>query len=135
MAQLFAEISNLDDPGISLPDFHSRTNLKLTSTMVKNLLTDFDSFKASSPDYISKVVLKNCGPELSYILADLFSMCLKESSFPDWWNVSFVVPVSKNVKEKSTAKNDHPVSLNSMTSKIFGTINHLDKYGLFSDFQ
>ena len=50
MAKLFAEISDLDDPGISLPDFHSRTNLKLTSTMVKNLLTDFDSFKASSPD-------------------------------------------------------------------------------------
>ena len=43
------------------------------------------------------VVLKNCEPELSYILAELFNVCLKESCFPDCWKVSLVVPVLKNV--------------------------------------
>ena len=66
---------------------------------------NLDSSKASDPDCIPVVVLKNCEPEFSYILAELFNMCLKESSFPDCWKVSFVVPVFKNVDERSTAKN------------------------------
>ena len=33
---------------------------------------------------IPVVVLKNWKPKLSYILADLFSMCQKESCFPDF---------------------------------------------------
>ena len=57
------------------------------------------------------VFLKNCEPELSYILAELFNKCLKESCFPDCWKVSSVVPVFKNVGERSTAKNYCPVSL------------------------
>ena len=43
------------------------------------------------------VVLKNCEPELSYILAELFNKCIKESCFPDCWKFSSVVPVFKNV--------------------------------------
>ena len=42
-----------------------------------------DSSKASGPDCIPVVVLKNCEPELPYILAELFDMWLKESCFPD----------------------------------------------------
>ena len=68
-------------------------------------------------------------------------MCLKESCFPDCWKVSLVVPVFKNVREKSTAKNYHPVSLLSVISKVFEKlvnnriVDHLEKCGLFSDFQ
>ena len=60
--------------------------------------------KASGHDCIPVVVLKNCEPELLYILAELSNMCLKESSFLDCWEV-LVVPVFKNVGERSTAKN------------------------------
>ena len=83
------------------------------------------------------LVLKNCEPELSYILAKLFNKCLKESCFPDCWKVSWVVPVFKNVGERSTAKNYHRVSLLSVVSKVFEKIvnnrivDHLEKYGLF----
>ena len=48
------------------------------------------------------VVLKKSEPELSYILA-----------------VSLVVPVFKNVEERSTAKNYHTLSLFSVVSKVF----------------
>ena len=44
---------------------------------------NLDSSRESGPDYIPMVVLKNCEAELSYILAELFNMCLKESCFPD----------------------------------------------------
>ena len=83
-AKNFFKNSNLDDSGITLPVFPSRTNLKLhnisiTPKMVKKVITNLDSFKASGPDCIPVVVLKNCEPELSYILTKLFNMCLKES--------------------------------------------------------
>ena len=87
------------------------------------------------------VVLKNCEAELSYILAELFNKCLKESCFSDCWKVLSVVPLFKNVGERSTAKNYHPVSLLSVVSKVFEKlvdnriVDHLEKSGLFSDFQ
>ena len=65
-----------------------------------------DLSKTSGPDCITVMVLKNCKPELSYILAELFNMCLKESRFPDCWKVSSLVPVLKKVGERSTVKND-----------------------------
>ena len=101
---------------------------------------NLDLSKVSNPDCISAVVLKNCEPELSYILAELLSKCLKESCFPDCWKVSSVVPVFKNVGERSTAKNYHPVSLLSVVSKVFEKlvnnriVDHLKKCDLFPDF-
>ena len=65
--------------------------------MVKKVIANLDLSKASGPDCIPLVVLKSCDPELSYILAELFSKCLKKSCFPDWWKVSSVVPVFKDV--------------------------------------
>ena len=65
------------------------------------------------------VVQKNYEPKLSYILAESFNKCLKESCFPNCWKVSSAVPVSKNVGERSTAKNYYSVSLLSLVSKVF----------------
>ena len=87
------------------------------------------------------MVLKNCELELSYILAELFNKCLKESCFPDCWKVLSAVPVFKNIGERSTAKNYCPVSLLSVVSKVFEKlvnnriVDHLEKCGLFSDFR
>ena len=80
----FSKNCNFDDSGMSLPVFPSRTNLKLhdisvTPKIVRKIITNFDSVKASGPDFISVVVLKIYEPELSYILAELFNICLKES--------------------------------------------------------
>ena len=52
-----------------------------------------------------------------------------------------MVPVFKNVGEKYAAKNYHPVSLLSMVGKVFEKlvynriVKHLEKCGIFSDFQ
>ena len=67
--------------------------------VVKKVIANHDSLKASGPDCISIVILKTCELELSYILAELFNMCLKESCFIGCWKVSLVVPVFKNVGE------------------------------------
>ena len=65
--------------------------------MVKKVIMNLDLSKASGPDCIPVVVLRNCEPEFSYTPAELFNMCLKESCFLDCWKVSLVVPVCKNV--------------------------------------
>ena len=109
--------------------------------MVKKVIMNLDLSKASSPDCIPVVVLKNCEPELSYILVKLFNMCLKESCFPNSWKVSSVVPVFKNFGERSTAKSYCPVTLLSVVSKVFEKlvnnriVDHLENCGLFSDIQ
>ena len=53
--------------------------------MVEKVIMNIDLSKASGPDSIPVVVLKNCEPELFYILAELFNKHIKESCFPGCW--------------------------------------------------
>ena len=101
-AENFSKNSNVDDSGISLAVFPSRTKLKLhnisgTPKIVKKVITNLDSSKASGPDCIPVIVLKNCEPELSYTLVQLFHECPEEFCFPKCWKASLVVSVLKNV--------------------------------------
>ena len=102
----FSKNSSLDDSGISLSVFPSRTNMKLhnisvTPKMVKKIITVFDLSKVSGPDCIPVVVLKK-----------------------------------RELGKRSTDKNYNPVSLLSVVSKIFeklvnNTIDHVEKCTLF----
>ena len=123
--------------------FPSRTNLKLhnisvTPKTVKKVTINLDLSKICGPGFIPVVVLKNCEPELSFIPAELFNKCLKESCSLDCWKVSSVVPVFKNVGVRSTAKNYCPVSVFSVVSKVFEKlvnnriVDQLEKCGLRS---
>ena len=64
-------------------------------------------------------------------------MCLKESCFLDCWKVSLVLPIIKDVGERSKARNYRPVSLLSVVSKVFEKlvnnriVDHLKISGLF----
>ena len=71
----------------------------VTSKLIKKVITKLDLTKVPGPDCIPVEVLKNCGSEFSYILVELFNMCLKKSCFPYYWKVSSVLPVFKNVEK------------------------------------
>ena len=45
--------------------------------LVKKVRTSLDSLKTSGADCVPVVVLKNFKPELSYILAEIFNVCVK----------------------------------------------------------
>ena len=60
-------------------------NISVTPKMVEKVIKNLDSSKASGPDGVHMVVLKNCEPELLYMLARLTNICLKESCFPAFW--------------------------------------------------
>ena len=66
-AENLCKKSNIDYSGNSLPVLPSRTNLKLhnisvTSKMVKKVIMNLDLSRASGPDCIPVVVLRNCEP-------------------------------------------------------------------------
>ena len=61
------------------------------------------SLEMSGLDCILVLVL-NTEHKLSYILADLFKMCMKESCFPDFWKVSFVIAMFKNIEKGSAVQ-------------------------------
>ena len=79
----------------------------LKPKMVKKVIMNLDSSKASGPDCVPVVVLKNCEPELPYISAELFSMCLKEYFFQivamyHWWSL-YLRMLGKGLQLKTTA--------------------------------
>ena len=82
-----------------------------------------------------------CEPGLPYILAELFNKCLMKFCFPDSWKVSSVVPVFKNVGERSMTRNYRHDSLRSFVSNVLEKLvyNRLGdrpkKFVLLSDFQ
>ena len=82
--------------------------------MVKKVITNLDS---SCPDCIPVVCLKNCEPELSCILVELFIFS-ERVLFSYCWKVSLVVPIFMNVDGRSTATNYCLVSLLSVISKV-----------------
>ena len=102
----------------------SRINLKLhnisvTPIMVKKVITNLDLSQVYGPECIPVVVLKTCEPELSFVQAGLFNMCLKKPCFKEFWKVSLVIPVFKDVQKSSTAKNYCPAGLLYVVSKVF----------------
>ena len=73
-AKIFSKSTNFDDSGISFPVVLPVTNLKLrnvsvTSEIFMKFIMNLDSSKVSVPDCIIIVVLKNCDPELSYVIS------------------------------------------------------------------
>ena len=125
---------NLYDSGVSLPTLPFRTiwklhNISETPKLIKKVITNLDLSKVSRPDCILSVVLKNCEPELSYILAELFNMCMKGCCFPGCWKVSLVVHVFRNPL---------PLCYSPVVSKVFEKlvndrlVDHLENFFLIS---
>ena len=83
------------------------------------------------------VVVRNYEPKLSYMLAELLNKFRKQSCFPDSWKLSSLVPVYKNVGERSIAKNYDPVSVLFVVSKVLEKlvnnriVDHLEKLCFF----
>ena len=93
-------------------------NISVTSKFVKKVITSLDLSKMFGPDCITILVLKKCKPELSYILAELFNMCLTNFIFqiierPYLWSL-YLRMLRTGLQLKL-----RPVSFLSVVSKIF----------------
>ena len=72
-AENFSKNSTLEFCQLSLYLFYLELHsVSVTPKMVKKVIINLDLSKASGPDCFPVVVLKNCEPELSFVLAELF---------------------------------------------------------------
>ena len=65
--------------------------------MVKKVISNLDLSNVPSSDCIPVVFLKNCEPEVFYVLAELFNKCLMVPCSPYCSKVSSVAPIFKNI--------------------------------------
>ena len=63
-------------------------NIYATSKITKKVVVALDFSKASGVYCISVVVLNNCEPDPSFVLAEPLNMRLKKSCFKDFLSVS-----------------------------------------------
>ena len=137
LGQHFAEKMKVENDEREVPSLHLKTNEKIstvtiTEQTVRDILKTLNTSKATGPDEISPNLLRNCADELSGILAQLFTDCLKQQTWPKIWKSGRVIPVHKK-EDKSKVKNYRPVTLLSVISKVMEKVlvdpikEHLEK--------
>ena len=101
--------------------------------MVKNVIANLDSSKVSGPDWIPVVVLKNCQPQLSYILVEFFNNCLKESEVLGrfHWCSLYLKVLGKGLVIKTTTLLVFFLWLVKFLKNFKIIVYLLDKLGLF----
>ena len=74
-------------------------NMKIDKKGVQKLLQNINPSKASGPDEIPNIVLKECSNELSVAVTFLFQKSLNSGSLPDDWKNANVAPIYKKVTD------------------------------------
>ena len=103
-------------------------------------LNNLDAHKATGPDDIPVLVLKNCGLVIAPWLAKLINECLLLGVFPDVVKIARVTPLFKS-GDKSFCDNYRPISMLSHIAKVFERLVHvrlssfLEKNNILSNFQ
>lgn len=115
-------------------------NITATEQDVFDIIKSININKATGPDGISPVMLREAGLTIVKPLTKLINLSLSTAVFPDSWKLAHVLPLYKK-NDKSEVNNYRPISLLSCVSKIAErvvfkyTFNHLRDNDLLSHFQ
>ena len=71
--------------------------IRLNDIEVKDVLLSLDPGKATGPDGISNIILRECSSELASPLCDLFNASLSSSTVPFSWKQANVFAVQKKM--------------------------------------
>ena len=99
------------------------SELKCTGMDVMQVISHFPARKATGPDGISTVMLKQCAGVISDHLAAIFNHSLSLGVVPAAWKISRVTPIPKS-KDTSLVNNFKPISLLSLVGKIQERLVH-----------
>ena len=113
---LFINKLSKDSPYVLKQDIFS--NLYVTVNRVTNHLKDINVNKASGPDNISGLFLRNCAAELAILLTMIFNISLSSGVFPSHFKTANVIPILKK-GDCHDVENYRPISLLSLISKTF----------------
>ncbi len=73
--------------------------------------------KATGPDRIPALLLRNCAPYICSSLCTFFNKCLALGEFPSAWKTSNITPIPKGIFSKNVT-NYRPISLLPIISKV-----------------
>ncbi|KAK3855374.1 hypothetical protein Pcinc_038223 [Petrolisthes cinctipes] len=111
-----------------------------TGEGVKKKLKKLDGRKATGPDGVSPLILKECTDVLFKPITDIFLTSLETGSIPSDWRRANITPIHKK-NNKMEPLNYRPVSLTSVVSKLLESIireelvGHLTENSLIVDEQ
>ena len=99
-------------------DLTTISDLTLTEGEVRYVLRNLDEEKATGPDNIPAVLLKNCAASIAPSLCELFNKSLSSGHLPSEWKLSNICPIPKK-SPLHEVSNYRPISLLSLVSKVF----------------
>jgi hypothetical protein len=116
----------LNDP---TPNLQTRTDktfsinpfASFSSMNVEKYLTELDTNKATGPDKISPLILKNCASAVSFPLSLIFIKSYIDGVLPEHWKEANVTPLHKG-GSRTEVTNFRPVSLTSIICKLMEKI-------------
>ena len=119
----FLSHSNIDTSNAHTPDSATIVNQTLSSITILeqdviDLLKSLDTNKATGPDQISQMMLKQAGEAIAPSLTKLFNLSLRENKYPTLWKKAHVMPIFKK-GDNSIIDNYRPVSILSCVGKLF----------------
>ena len=91
-------------------------NIEISANGVEKLLKKFELGKATDPDNIQAILLKETALEISPILTHIFNQSLQSNVLPSDWKEAHIVPVFKK-GDKTKPENFRPISLTSIACK------------------
>ena len=133
----FQEQTLLDDSNKHLPnpsitnDSPKLNNINIEIKEVSDVLKTLKTGKATGPDSINNIVLKELANELALPLCNLFNHSLRLSKVPRNWKLANVCAIHKK-KDPHDVCNYRPISLLSAVSKVLERIIHKHVFNFFS---
>ncbi|XP_053381760.1 uncharacterized protein LOC128549254 [Mercenaria mercenaria] len=85
-------------------------DIDISANGIEKLLNKLDPHKASGPDQMKPIVLKNISKELSPIFSKLFKKSLQTSILPETWKMANVAPVYKKRLKVRSSQLPHNLS-------------------------
>ena len=132
----------------TFPEFEERVSedkyistASVTEEEMKEYLRNLKPNKSPGTDEIHPYLLRECASTLAKPLSILFNMSIKLGKLPSEWKQAEIRPIYKKKGSKSDPSNYRPVSLTSITCKIFEKVikkslcNHLINNNLLSPHQ
>jgi hypothetical protein len=121
----------------TLPDFEFVTACKLNivnfdTAKVLKVISKLNVNKATGPDNISNLILKNTATSLTEPLTKIFNISMRSGIFPEDWKLAHLSPIPKISNPKSKT-NFRPISLLSCMSKVMERIIFEEMYQYFMD--
>ena len=98
----FAEQCKINDNGILLPEFISKTNasisqINITTNQIIDIIQKHSTKKSHGCVDISVTMLQLCPTQVAVPLQLIFQKCVLTGAFPDSWKCANVVPIHKKI--------------------------------------